>query len=322
MVLQPEKTPEGNPLVGVHLPAVPLEEIAIPNTNGKMRGLLALPPCYEEDKQHPGLLVIGGSEGGIYRRAVLDWAREGYVTLGVAYHKGKTGEQSGWKDLQDWGNVPEDLVNIDINGFIAAARHLKDIGCSRIGLQGTSRGGELALMLASTFPDTFNAVCAVTPSKLVKLGYSHNDEKFGEISSQRTPAWNLGQQPIIHSSPIQVEKITCPVIAISGGKDEIWARCHEPGDDFNAANILAPLINNNRKDCMALHYPEAGHFFSHNAEIEGILSLVTDKERWKADSVKQGGGTDFETTQQAGEAAYQETREFFRKWLLEPEQGN
>lgn len=56
---------------------------------------------------------------------------------------------------------------------------------------GASKGGELALLLAATFPDLVGPVVAYTPSSVVRQGI--------DLAAQRPPllsSWSLGGRPL------------------------------------------------------------------------------------------------------------------------------
>ena len=106
---------------------------------------------------HPGIIVLGGSGGGItsasYYAKML--ASHGYAALALAYF--------AYEDLPPW------LIKIPLEYFGDAIQWMEnrhDVTSNIIGVLGRSRGGELALLLGATFPK-LKAVVAYVPSHVV-----------------------------------------------------------------------------------------------------------------------------------------------------------
>lgn len=154
----------------------------------------------------PAVLVLGGSEGGlspfILRQAAL-LASHGYAALALAYF-GLDG-------------LPPALANVPLEYFDRAAGLLgdrPDVAGDRLAVLGVSRGGEVALLLAATFP-RFRAAVSVAGSGLVVRS-----------PDGATPAWTLRGQPLpfaVGNEPagwdaaaIPVERIDGPVLLLSG----------------------------------------------------------------------------------------------------------
>jgi dienelactone hydrolase len=182
----------------------------------------------------PAVMVIGGSEGSYtyYPAALL--ASHGCPAFAVAYFK----EPS----------LPAGLENIPLEYFQTALRWLAvqpGVDPKRLVVLGTSRGGEGALLIGSAFPDLVHGVIAVVPSDQVNPGYP--DGSF--------PAWTLGGKPV-PSGPIPVEKIAGPVLALGGGKDEVW-------DSSGAVKRIVDRANEHgRTDVVGVVYAQAGHGLS------------------------------------------------------------
>jgi dienelactone hydrolase len=234
-------------------------------------------PSTKAHAPHPLVIVLGGSGGGfdLDKAAVL--SRHGFATLAVAYF--------GTPPLPAW------LHRIPLDYFEAALAWLTaqpEIDIQRIGVLGVSRGAELALLLASTFPQ-IRSVVAYAPSS-VAWAAAGRDKSTGEI----IPSWTWRGEPVpfaplplrgfmlrsaipvvllrrpvvfrnlfraglrnratIERAAIPVEKIGGPILLISGGDDHLW-----PAAQMSEA-ILARLKRHGFPHAAEhLHYPRAGH---------------------------------------------------------------
>ncbi|WP_054706245.1 acyl-CoA thioesterase/BAAT N-terminal domain-containing protein [Bacillus sp. JCM 19041] len=122
--------------------------------SSSMTGVLYYP---DTNSPYPGVLLLGGSDGGIQEHAAALLATKGYTVLSLAYF-GVEG-------------VPKDLEKIPLEYFKNAALWLKE-HCATdntVSLIGFSRGGELALLLGSTY-SFFTAIIAGAPGAYVTSG--------------------------------------------------------------------------------------------------------------------------------------------------------
>ena len=153
--------------------------------------------------RHPAVLVLSGSGGGVTPASSFPGglASRGYAVLALAYF-GVEG-------------LPPRLHDIPIESFGTALEWLAaqpSVDPQRIGVVGVSRGGELALLLGSIFPQ-IRSVVAYLPS----------DSIVGGCCSVRNEAsWTIGGRPLRLRAPIQVERIKGAVLLISGRSDRVW----------------------------------------------------------------------------------------------------
>jgi dienelactone hydrolase len=252
-------------LVGPGVTSKPLAEDGL-------LGVWFLPPG---DGPHPAVIVLGGSEGGLpVRSAAPMLASHGYATLALAYF-GLPG-------------LPRGLVNIPLEYFGRAIAHLRATIAPRndfVAVHGGSRGGELALLVASLDAD-IRAVVAVAPSGVVSGAFGPSE--FGD--RRPTGAWTLGgklvpgmwqnnrynnwfadplQSPIkgtprvlnamrdldaMERATIPVERIKGPVLMVSGRDDQLWP-------SFELAEIARRRLeaHNHSWPFEHISYPDAGH---------------------------------------------------------------
>ena len=225
-----------------------LEQVAIaegvqriPVHDGALRGIFFVPPGAE---RHPGVLVLGGSNGGLPARQAAWLASRGFAALALAYFR--------YQDL------PPQLEQIPLEYFDRALTWMaarREITPGKLAVMGTSRGGELALQLGSMFP-AISAVVAYVPA----------DVRWAACCRMNgAPAWTWKGQPLPYVVPramnaprgdaaIQVEKTHGPILMISGEADHVW-RSWEMADNVAGRLKRAHFAYSFQN----LKYPHAGH---------------------------------------------------------------
>ena len=199
-------------------------------------------------KKLPGIIVVPGSDGGIPKTTSQLLASHSYVVLALGYFAAE--------------GLPEKLENIPLEYFQNAIQWFKkqqEVDSRSIALFGGSRGGELVLLLAATFPQAMHAVIAYVPSNLVYGGFPQlnksawiyknlslpfmpspsNEEileavKKGLIPFHKgtfedpyeiTTNFLYGMKKFHHDievATIPVENIRCPILLLSGEDDKMW----------------------------------------------------------------------------------------------------
>ena len=191
-----------------------------------------------EGGKRPLLVGLGGGEGGNawaserwtpQRERFLD---QGYALLALGYF--------------GTPNSPEKLDRISLDGVHAAilkAAQDPRVDGRCIAIVGGSRGAELALLLASHYPD-IEAVVAIVPGSAVfpsltdamtTPGFSLNDQSlpFVPMTWGATPDLLVGNlrgafetimrdEEAMQRAAIAVEKINGPVQFVSASRDEMW----------------------------------------------------------------------------------------------------
>jgi dienelactone hydrolase len=210
----------------------------IPVRENGVVGTLVLP---DTGRRYPGVLRIGGAEGGIQLSDAETIASNGYAVFAIAYF--------GIEDL------PADLEGIPLEYFGKAIEWMKgssNISSTRFGVVGISRGSTLALLLPTIYDD-FDAVVAIAPSHVtwqssyldwdryaVRSSYSYrgqdlpfvpydfSDEAANEACNAEAAACtkmyeqSLSQGERVADALIPVEKIRAPVLLLSGKADSMW----------------------------------------------------------------------------------------------------
>jgi dienelactone hydrolase len=209
-----------------------------------LRGTLFLPPGND---RHPGVLVLGGSEGGMPLRRAAWLASHGFAALALAYFR--------------YDDLPKELAGIPLEYFGQALNwmaHRPEIASDRIAVMGVSRGAELALQLGSMYP-MIKAVVAYAPAN------ARNPACCGFTSVPYAWTWNgaglafrpvrsMLSQSLEMRAVIDVQLTNGPILLISGDSDRIW-----PSSSM-ADSIVARLKQFHfAHNVEHLKYPHAGH---------------------------------------------------------------
>lgn len=247
-------------------------------------------PAILDNKKLPALIVLSGSEGGFRDEQAALLASQGYAAFALAYF---IPDQTHYTDLPD--AFPSDISKIPLEYFEKAIQFLQqqpNIDPNNIGVIGTSRGGELALLLGSVFSQ-LKCVVAYVPNHAVQAAFGPSNHTKDEVA----PAWTYGGKaipcfplkvdrvdwfsgkPVVLKNGflttssskdvkdtsiadacidavIPVEKINGPLLLISAGDDEMW-----PSQTMSTL-IMKRLQEKGHKyvnDSQHITYEKAGH---------------------------------------------------------------
>ena len=229
-----------------------------------IRGVLFEPA----EASGPAVIAVQGSGGGVNESEAALLASRGLTALALSYF--------------NYPGQPALLEEIPLEYFEIAARWLLEKlgrGGERCALIGQSRGGELVLLLAATFPKVFGPVVSTAPSSQIWGG-------LGEAKA----AWTLDGKPTVYmdaqperpfeqmptpialtplfqramadearvaETAIPIERADCPILLLSGADDAMW-----PSADF-AERIVARLARGKYpQPYRHVSFPSAGHTLS------------------------------------------------------------
>jgi len=253
-------------------------ELGVRRTPVREGGLSAVFCQPEGPGPHPGLLLLGGSEGGLHEPDAALLAARGYATLALAYFRAP--------------GVSPDLVDVPLEYFGTALDWLAarpGVRADRLGVMGGSRGGELALLLGATFP-AIRTVVSTLGSGLIMQGigghtiaemvdtarasWTYRGQRLPYLPSRATPAFAarlMAGEPIdlgeifraaldaadadtIAAATIPVERIGGPVLLISAGDDRTW-----PTEQLSTMAEVRLRRHGHPHPVEHHRYPAAGH---------------------------------------------------------------
>lgn len=222
--------------------------------------------------QRPGVLALGGSEGGrpAYLAGLL--ASEGFACLALSYFGSAP--------------LPRNLVEVPLDYVETALRWLRqqpEVADRPPAVIGASKGAELALLTAALLPESVGAVVAYAPSAVAFAGIAFvgQGRRRSSWSFRGTPlpfvpypgsarpslGWRglslapmygaaLGDDEAVADAAIPIERSDAPVMLLSGDRDRMW-----PSSTM-AEMVVARLAKAGKADQVVhLRFPRAGHSF-------------------------------------------------------------
>ena len=153
-------------------------------------GIVATFFSNDDKKTRPGIIIVGGSEGGLNEYPAALLASHGFSVLSLAYF--------GIEHLPDrLVEIPLEYVKTSIDWL----RKRPEVNDTWLGIHGTSKGSELALLSACYFSE-INAVVSLNGSAVALSGnVPWSDEET------LPPSWTFNGEAIPYASPINPKKI-------------------------------------------------------------------------------------------------------------------
>ncbi|MDQ6823799.1 MAG: acetylxylan esterase [Candidatus Eremiobacteraeota bacterium] len=226
--------------------------------------------------RHPAMIVLGGSEGGDSMRGIARrFAERGYVATTVSYF----GQRGLPNTLQQ---IPVENVGRALDALL----HRKDVDGARVGILGVSKGGELALLAASTYsqihavvadvpsPFAWSGIAGATPDPgsswtvsgkpvpYVLIDASVGMEFMAAMQAHRPvslrPAYDASMQnrEAVDKAMFHLERINGPVLFLAGDDDKLW---DSPAQSKLGMEYLR--AHHHPFADLYRHYPQAGHLF-------------------------------------------------------------
>lgn len=267
----------------------------------------------------PGVLVLGGSDGGVPSYTAARLAGEGFACLALAYFRAD--------------GLPRSLGMIPLEYFSAGMTWLLEsasVQGPKVGVLGASKGAELALLLAATFLDQVGAVVAIAPSSVVFAGislgptarnnssWSHHGRPVPFVPYRKGARSGFSTRGIafgpmydaaltdtraVADAAIPIERATAPILLVSGDRDAMW-----PSSRMAQAVVDRLTAHGRGSQVTHLRYADAGHRLSpHSHSLRDLIGV----------RMLDGGGSD-EANAAAGADAWARAVRFLEHALRRP----
>lgn len=253
-------------------------------------------------RKNPVVIVLHGSEGGSPAKAEAEarrFAARGFAALALNYFT---------QPYEAIDGVPTDLANIAVEQIDRARGWLArrpEADVKGIGLYGTSKGAELALVAAATYR-WIDAVVACVPSDIVWEGGGAQSKTGPRPSSWRvagkpvpfvrllpfdakTNKWKTNSERYLESraiyardvpaATIKVNRSRASFLLLSGGRDEVWASA------AMSRAIAAKLPKGRAK---VIDHPLAGHQICGTGQFPPYLYGRDRTEVWASSPRAEG----------------------------------
>lgn len=226
-------------------------------------------PDVVPDRALPGVLVIGGSEGGVASGDLATAiAAHGYPTLAIAYF--------GLRGL------PRQLEDIPLEYFVHAARWLRSQPgvAHRLIVIGISRGSEAAEQLAYLDPEDVRGVVASVPSDVRVCGIPDCAGPAWTWRHRVLPFTRQFDEPRPTDAPhavIPLYRAHANVLLICAGADQVWSSCAY-------AQAIQQQLSAHHYDWphSLLRYPRADHYVGGlvpGVSLDQYTTDTTDDEK-------------------------------------------
>ena len=194
-------------VAGAQVAAAQVERLRVPDglarTDVRTGGLVGALYHPEGDDPLPGVLLLGGAEGGMHEDDAALLAAHGYAALALAY--------CGMPGL------PVSQQEVLLEYFRTALEFLgrqPRVRTDRLAVMGASKGGEAALLIGATFPEV-HAVVSVVGSGLVTQGISQVALTGSLLDVLRTPVanWTYHGRALTYLPNVVTPELEAAVVA-------------------------------------------------------------------------------------------------------------
>jgi dienelactone hydrolase len=224
------------------------------------------------DSGNIAIIFLGGSGGGIPYISVEPFTAKGYPCLKVGYFRTE--------------HTPDHLEMIPLEYFEKAIRMFKsqpEVKGKKVVVYGVSKGGELALLLASRYKQ-IEGVIANVPSSVVFQGIGGPSSSWSYkgkpipfvpyapydfskiVNSQYVELYELSikQTKAVEKATIKVENINGPILLLTGKEDTMWPSS-QMGD------MIIKRLEDHKSPHWYKHYAyeNAGHSLNENYLMGG-----------------------------------------------------
>lgn len=276
--------------------------------DGGVHGSLYLPAG---DSAAPGVLVLGGWDGGVEHATAALLASRGYAALALAYF--------------GHGALPSQLHEVPLEAV--------ERGLDRLALHAAVDGMRLAILGCSTGADAALLTASHSAAPLAVVAYVPSGFVIQSVSgAQPGPLWSRDGAPLPYLSlvaahhptdrvyqtfcralrqpsgspaAIQVEAIRGPVLLVSAGGDGLW-----PSTEL-CTRLEQRLASGDPERVQHVRCPGAGHHLAPPPMRPSTIRTVRQGIRWVL------GGTP-QATAHARETAWRATLTFLRQHLSGP----
>lgn len=216
---------------GISVAHAEVQRLRVPDglarTDVRERGLVGTLYRPDTREQLPGVILLGGAEGGMHEDDAALLAAHGYAALALAYY-GLPG-------------LPPTLSGIAIEYFAEALAYLRsrpDVRPDRLAVVGGSKGGEAALLIGSLLPG-LRAVISIVGSGAVTQGISQDVLTGSFLDIMATPVANWTHHG--KDLPYLPNVITPRLRAAVAAGEPVALRWAMPDPDLLAANPDAAI---------------------------------------------------------------------------------
>lgn len=251
-----------------------------------------------ENKKGKVIIVVSGSNGGMRmtKSCAQFYCENGIPALAVALFKTK--------------GTQKNLDRVPIEYIENAIRWLRDKGYERIGIDGTSKGSEIALLSASMFSE-LSCVIARVPSYFISEGlvadgkaqkpsgtscwsYRGNEIPFAPYNTRefniprlliREKEMNLISvnrgKAVTEETLIPIEKIKAPILLLSAINDTIW-------DSYESSLYMEKYLREKNFSYPYKHiaFRAMGHIMLTKISVFYMLAFKTERQN-RAECAKE-----------------------------------